>query len=243
MERLQKIIAQSGICSRRKAEELIVAGKVYVDGVQITTLGYKASLSSEIVVDGKKLEKEDLEYYVLYKPQGYISSTSDEVNRKVVTDLIETNKRIYPIGRLDYDTTGVLLLTNDGDFHLALSHPKFHVEKEYFVKCKGLIRKEESKLLESGVNIGDGVTAPAKVLSVEYTKERKNSFVSIVINEGKYHQVKRMFEAIGHEVVKLKRVRFGNITLEGLNIGDSRRLKPHEIKTLWNLANNGQNKK
>ena len=239
MERLQKIIAKSGVASRRKAEELIEAGKVKVNGKVVTVLGSKAAFSDDIVVDGKKLKLENKVYYVLYKPEGYVSTTNDEFNRLTVRDLIPVQERIYPIGRLDYDTSGVLLLTNDGEFSNALTHPKFKLEKEYSVKISGLLRKETSKLIGRGVDLGDFKSQPAKIFNVKYDDNKEFTTLSIIITEGKYHQVKRTFEKFGHTVKKLKRERFGTITLKGMNRGDYRVLKVHEIKKLWNLSVNG----
>ena len=151
MERLQKAIAKAGLASRRKAEELILQGKVKVDGVVITQVGTIVESHQTIEVEGKVLKTEELVYYVINKPTGYLSTTSDEHKRRTVVDLIPSKERIFPIGRLDYDTSGALLLTNDGDFMNALIHPKFKVEKEYAVKVKGLLRKEESAILRKGV--------------------------------------------------------------------------------------------
>ncbi len=238
MERLQKILQRAGVASRRKAEEMILEGRVQVNGEIVTALGTKASFSDEIIVDGKKLKVEDKVYYVLYKPEGYVSTTKDEFNRLTVSDLIPVKERVFPIGRLDYDTSGVLLFTNDGDFANALMHPTGVVEKEYSVKISGLFRKESSKLLERGVDLGDFHTQPAKIFNVEYDKQKQNTILSIVITEGKYHQVKRMFDMVGHKVLKLKRERYGCVTLKGMNKGDYRPLKIHEVKKLWNLSIN-----
>jgi 23S rRNA pseudouridine2605 synthase len=239
MERLQKLIAQAGIASRRAAEQLIVEGRVKVNGQVVRELGTVAQTSDLIEVDGSPIKFETNVYYVLNKPAGVLSTTSDDKSRRTVVELIRETNRIYPIGRLDYDTTGVLLLTNDGEFANALIHPRFKVEKEYDVKAQGLIRREESAMLTKGIRLEDFQSQPAKVLRVEYDEKKENSHVSIVITEGKYHQIKRMFEAIGHPVLKLRRARFGNITCDGLKQGEYRLLKPHEIKTLWNLAKHG----
>ena len=151
MERIQKIIAQSGYCSRRKAEELIVQGAVSVNGVVVKELGTKVSSSDVITVNGTTIEKEEYVYYLLYKPEGYVSTTDDEKNRKTVVDLVPNDKRIYPVGRLDYDTSGVLLLTNDGVFTNLMTSPKHKVEKEYVVKMKGFLRREESRTIARGI--------------------------------------------------------------------------------------------
>lgn len=240
MERLQKIIQKAGIASRRKAEDMIVDGRVSVNGQVVTELGSKASFSDDIRVDGKRIVREEKVYFVLYKPEGYISTTDDQFDRPAVVDLIPVKEQIYPIGRLDYDTSGLILLTNDGDFTNHMIHPKYKIEKEYYVRIKGLLRKESSIKLARGL-IYDGIKAmPAKVYDVQYDDKKESTFLNIVITEGKNHQVKKMFESLGHEVTKLKRVRFGSIDLQGLNKGEFRILKPHEIKTLYNLAKNGR---
>jgi len=240
MQRLQKVIQQSGYCSRRKAEELIASGKVLVNGEIVSTLGVQVETTDEIVVEGVKLQKEEPVYFVLNKPIGYVSTTKDDLNRRTIMDLIPVKERIFPIGRLDYDTTGVILLTNDGDFMNALIHPRFKVEKEYHVKVEGLLRKEETLRFARGLDLGDFKTMPAKIFDVRYDDKKLFSSCKVIITEGKYHQIKRMFEAIGHPVVKLKRYRFGAVTIEGLKEGDYRVLKVHEIKQLWNLSRNGK---
>ncbi len=236
MERLQKVIAASGYTSRRKAETLILEGKVKVNGVIVKELGTKVSKKDIVIINGKAITKEEKEYYILYKPAGYVSTTSDEHDRPKVLDLIKTDKRIYPVGRLDYDTSGVLLLTNDGDFTNMMTSPKHHVDKEYRVKVKGFLRKEESLKLARGITIEGYKTKKAIIKDVEYNKENETSRVTIIIKEGKYHQVKKMFEAVNHPVLKLKRVRFGVMNLDGLKTGEYRRIKPYEIKQLKELT-------
>lgn len=240
MERLQKVIANSGYCSRRKAEEFISQGKVKVNGEIIKELGTKVNKKDLITVNGKTITAQDKVYYVLFKPEGYVSTTSDEKDRSTVLDLVPNDKRIYPVGRLDYDTSGVLLLTNDGEFTNLMTSPKHKVEKEYRVKMKGFLRKEESLRLSRGIEIDGYKTKRAIVKNVEYNKKNETSHATIIIKEGKYHQVKKMFEAVGHPVLKLKRDRFGVVTLDGLKKGEFRRLKPHEIKQLKNLANDNK---
>lgn len=237
MERLQKVIASSGYCSRRKAEELIKKGVVFVNGVRVTELGTKVETNDEIVVNGHSLTMENKEYYLLYKPSGVITTTSDDKNRKTVVDLINTDKRIYPVGRLDYDTTGALLLTNDGDFANILMHPSNQIEKVYLVKTPGILTKEELHALRSGVIIDGFKTSPAKVRIKQYNKSSNLSLVEITIHEGKNHQVKKMFEAVNHEVVKLKRERIGFFDLSGLKIGEYRRLTIKEVKKVYALKN------
>lgn len=244
MERLQKVIAHAGICSRRKAEELIVNGQVTVNGQVVKELGTKVSRKDEIMVNGSQIQREDRVYYLLNKPESTITATEDNKGRKTVIDCFgrEVEERIYPIGRLDYDTTGVLLLTNDGDFVNFLLRPEHHVEKEYRVKVKGLVRKPLLRKIESGVVIEGGYkTKKSRVESSTYNKKTDSTYVNLVITEGKYHQVKLMFEAIGHKVTKLKRVRFGNIVLDGLPKGAYRELKPHELKVLKHLATSKNN--
>lgn len=232
MERLQKVIARSGIASRRKAEELITAGKVKVNNKIVTELGTKVGPKDIVMVNGKAITFEEYVYYVLYKPEGFVSTTNDEHDRKTVVDLIKDPRRIYPVGRLDYDTSGVLLLSNDGGFTNKMTSPKHHVEKEYEVKMQGFLRKEESLKLARGIKIDNYVTRKAIIKNVSYTKKNETTKATIIITEGKYHQVKKMFEAVGHPVIKLKRVRFGCVNLEGLRKGEYRYLKPHELKQL-----------
>ena len=232
MERLQKVIARSGIASRRKAEELIVQGKVKVNSKVVKELGTKVDSSDLVEVNGKAISKEEFVYFVLYKPSGYVSTTSDEHDRRTVLDLVQKKERIYPVGRLDYDTSGVLLLTNDGTFTNLMTSPKHETEKEYRVKVKGFLRKEESAKLARGIVIDNYKTKRAIIKDVTYNKKNETSQATIIITEGKYHQVKKMFEAVGHPVLKLKRTRFGVVTLEGLKTGEHRRLKPYELKQL-----------
>lgn len=237
MERLQKIIANSGYCSRRKAEELILAGKVIVNGEVVKELGTKASEKDEILVNGNKIFSEEKEYYLLNKPRGVVTTTSDDKNRKTVVDFIDTDKRIYPVGRLDYDTTGVLILTNDGEFANMIMHPKSEIDKVYIAKVEGIVNGEAVHKLEDGVNL-DGVTVKASRVKVRKIDNKANhSMVEITIHEGKNHQVKRMFEAVGYRVDKLKRERIAFLTTEGLGSGEYRKLNNKEVSKLYVLAN------
>ncbi|MDI9517697.1 MAG: pseudouridine synthase [Erysipelotrichaceae bacterium] len=237
MERLQKIIAQAGIASRRKAEELILEGKVKVDGEIITELGFKAKKNAVIEVNGKIIEKEDKVYFVLNKPKRYLSSVSDHRDRKTVVDLIDTDKRIFPVGRLDYDTTGLIILTNDGEFANEIIHPRYSIEKEYDVTIRGILRKDEIRQLEEGIYLDNKKTLPARVVIVNVDRKRKITDLQLTIREGRNHQVKKMMKYFGHRVTKLNRRRLGIVTLKGLQIGEYRRLKPFEIKQLKSLAN------
>ncbi|WP_099351740.1 23S rRNA pseudouridine(2605) synthase RluB [Fredinandcohnia onubensis] len=243
MERLQKVIAHAGVASRRKAEELIVAGHVKVNGKVVKELGIKVSSNDKIEVSGIPLEREEPVYFLFYKPRSVISSVSDDKGRKVVTDFFpETKERIYPVGRLDYDTSGLLLLTNDGEFANLLMHPKYEIEKVYVAKLKGIPPKEKLRQLERGIKLEDGKTAPARVKLISMDKRKQTSIVEISIHEGRNRQVKRMFEAIGHQVIKLKREKFGFLTLSGLSTGEFRELLPHEVKQLRALASTKNNR-
>lgn len=237
MERLQKVMAQAGIASRRKSEELIKEGKVKVNGKIVKELGVKVSSSDQVEVNEIPIERETPVYFLLYKPRGVISSVKDEKGRKVVTDFFpELRERIYPVGRLDYDTSGVLLLTNDGEFANLLMHPKSEIEKVYVAKIKGIPLRESLKKLEKGIKLEDGKTAPAKVKMLSLDKKKQTSIIEIIIHEGRNRQVRRMFEAIGHDVMKLKRERYGSLTLNGLSAGEAKELTPHEVKQLRTLA-------
>ena len=236
MERLQKVIAQAGVASRRKAEELITEGKVKVNGKVVTELGTKVSEKDQIEVENNLIEKETKEYYLLNKPRGVVTTTQDDKNRKTVVDLIPTNARIYPVGRLDYDTTGALLLTNDGDFANILMHPKHEVAKIYVAKVKGLIKGEQINKLKDGVEIEPGVVVKGERVKLKKTDTKTNtSMVQITITEGKNHQVKKMFEAVGFEVVKLKREKIAFFDLKDLQSGEYRKLTPKEVSKVFSL--------
>ena len=237
MERLQKVIASSGYCSRRKAEELITAGKVEVNGKKIVELGTKVNYDDDIVVEGSALSlKEDKVYYLLNKPRGIISTSKDDKKRKTVVDIINTNKRIYPVGRLDYDTTGVLLLTNDGELTNLLVHPKNNIEKVYIAKIEGIPSKEDIIKLTKGVIIDDRKTAPAKAKIKKIDKNNNTSIIELTIHEGRNHQVKKMFEAIGYSVIKLKRERFAFLDVNDLKSGEYRELTIKEVKCLYSIV-------
>ena len=236
MERLQKVIANSGICSRRKAEELILAGKVIVNGEVVKELGVKVDGKDEIVVDGKLLEKEEKVYYLLNKPRGVVTTTSDDKGRKTVVDLIDTNYRIYPIGRLDYDTTGVLLLTNDGEFANLLMHPKNEIDKVYLAKVEGIATVNEVRKLENGVVIDNVKVSSSRVKIKKINREKEETFIEITIHEGKNHQVKKMLEQVGLPVIKLNREQFSFLTVGNLKSGEYRKLNNKEVHQLYNEA-------
>ncbi|WP_096201020.1 pseudouridine synthase [Bacillus sp. FJAT-45350] len=237
MERLQKVISQAGITSRRKAEDLIVEGKVKVNGQVVRELGVKVTPNKDKVeVNGVPIDREEPVYFLLYKPTGVISSVNDDKGRTVVTDFLEVEQRVYPVGRLDYDTSGVILLTNDGEFANILMHPKHKVHKVYIAKVEGIPLREELKKLQYGIHLEDGKTAPANVKVLSVDKKKNTSIVQLTIHEGRNRQVRRMFEAIGHPVQKLKREQFAFLTAKGLNPGDVRKLTPFEVKQLRELA-------
>ena len=237
MERVSKIISNSGYISRRGAEELIKEGKVLVDGI-VATIGQKASNEAIITIDGKILEKNNgnYEYYILNKPRGVISTSSDEKGRKTVVDLIDTKTRIYPVGRLDYDTTGAIILTNDGELTNKLIHPKNNIDKIYLAKVKGIITGTDIHKLENGVKIDNYKTSPAKVKLKSFDKKTNTSMVTLTIHEGHNHQVKKMFEAIGFDVIKLTRLSFAGIDVKTLKSGEYRKLSIKEVQKLYSLV-------
>ena len=242
MERLQKVIAYAGVASRRKAEQLITEGKVKVNGTVVRELGTKVSNSDTIEVEGVKLEKENKVYFLLYKPKGYISAVTDDKGRKTVVDIFKKHvpERIFPVGRLDYDTTGLLLLTNDGEFSYQLTHPKFKIDKTYVARVKGVPTIEGLKKLQRGIKLEDGKTAPAKVSMTSFDEKSGKAICEITIHEGRNRQVRRMFEAIGTPVVKLKREQFAFLTLGNLKPGEYRQLTKQEVKWLRVLAETGK---
>lgn len=227
MERINKYIASCGICSRRKADELISQGRVEVNGQVVNDMGHKVGVDDIIKVDGKIIQKEEEKIYIaLNKPKGYVTTNSDQFNRKNVIDLIDEDVRVYPTGRLDMYTEGLLLLTNDGDFANAVMHPKNKIEKTYIITTDTVITKEQIEHLKNGVNIGDYITRPAKVKSIAKDK------LEIIISEGKNRQVRRMCEAVGINLLNLKRVKIGNIELGNIQTGKYRYLTEDEKKNM-----------
>lgn len=237
-KRLQKAIADKGYTSRRKAESLILEGHVKVNNKVVTELGTKVNDNDEIKIDDVVLANEQKVYILLNKPRGYVSTTSDDKGRKTITDLIDTDIRIYPVGRLDYDTTGIILLTNDGELTNLLTHPKNEIDKVYIAKVKGVLIPPKMKLLREGVVIDGIKTAPAKVRIKKYDHKTNTSIVELTIHEGRNHQVKKMFEQVGMEVLKLKREQIAFLNLDGLASKEYRTLTKKEVGQLYNLAQN-----
>ena len=236
MERISKVIANSGYISRRGADALIEEGRVLVNGEK-ATLGQKVDGNDIITIDGKIIEKNNgnYEYYILNKPRGVISTSSDEKGRKTIVDLIDTKTRIYPVGRLDYDTTGAIILTNDGELTNKLIHPKNKVDKVYLAKVKGIMVVSDIKKLEKGVKIDNYTTSPAKVKLKSFDKKSNTSLVLVTIHEGHNHQVKKMFETVGYDVVKLTRLSFAGIDVKSLKSGEYRKLSVKEVQKLYSL--------
>ncbi|EOI00508.1 pseudouridine synthase [Enterococcus moraviensis ATCC BAA-383] len=237
MERLQKVIAHAGIASRRKAEEYIVNGRVKVNGKIIRELGTQVGKNDKVEVDDVPIYKEEYGYYLFYKPKGVISAVSDDKGRKVVTDFFSHIKeRIYPVGRLDYDTSGLLLLTNDGEFSQKLTHPSHEIDKVYVAKVKGLAKKHDLLPLTKGMRIEGYKTAPAAFEIISVDLKTNTSIVELTIHEGRNHQVKKMLQAVGYPVQKLKREKYGDLTLKGLRPGEYRNLNKKEISVLMNQS-------
>lgn len=240
MERLQKVMAEAGVASRRASEKLIAAGHVAVNGKIVTQQGVKVTKADQVTVDGVPIKHELLKYYLLNKPRGVISSAHDEKGRRTVVDILKEDgieERIYPVGRLDYDTTGILLLTNDGDLANKLMHPKFEVQKTYVAKVKGVITNAEMKQLRLGVMVDGRKTKEARVKLLEVADNHQSSRVRLTIHEGRYHQVKRMLKAVNHPVMKLHRETYDSLNLAGLPSGGQwRELRPNEVKKLKKLV-------
>lgn len=239
MERLQKVMAQAGVASRRASEKLITTGHVTVNGETIRELGTKVTNKDHIEVDGVPLEREKLAYYMLNKPRRVISSAHDDKGRRTVVDLLDAEDitvRLYPVGRLDYDTTGLLIMTNDGNLAQGLMHPKFEVDKVYIAKIKGSLSNDDQQQLRLGVKIDGRKAKPAKVKVTSTDDQKHTSIVKLTIHEGRYHQVKKMLAAVGHPVMKLHRESYGPLTLGKLQPGEWRELRPQEVEALKAVA-------
>ena len=230
--RLQKYLAQCGVSSRRGAEQIIQEGRVTINGTVVTEMGIKVKKGDKVTVDGQLVKQEKSKYYILLnKPSGVLSSVKDDRGRDCVVDLIEgIDARLYPVGRLDYDTTGLLLLTNDGDFMQRVTHPSFEIWKTYQAVVKGVPTETDVKRFAEGIMLDDGKTLPAVLDVVGY--KGSNAIVEVSIREGRNRQVRRMLERIGHPVNSLKRISFGSLELGDLKPGKWRHVKPEEIARL-----------
>lgn len=237
MERLQKVMAHAGVASRRASEKMIKEGRVKVNGAVVKEMGINVKKTDLIEVDSVPIVQEQKYYFLLNKPRGVISSADDPKGRKTVVDLLSgVEQRIYPVGRLDYDTTGVIILTNDGELTNQLTHPKFGVEKTYIAKVTGLIDKKAVIRLEKGVVIDGYKTRPAKARIIDVDSKKNTSLVELTIHEGKNHQVKKMLKSVGFPVEKLNRDKYGFLTAEGLQSGEWRELKQFEVNKLKQLV-------
>ena len=230
--RLNKFLSSAGVASRRKSDDIIKDGRVSINGQIISELGIEVNPKKDkILLDGKEIVlPSNFVYYKFNKPKGCVCSAKDEKGRKTIYDVINSSERLFSIGRLDYDTEGLLLLTNDGDFANKIAHPSFHIEKEYRVTVEGEVLESEMAVMRKGVVI-DGQRMPsAKIKWLSY--EKGFTKLSIIIDEGQNRQIRRMFEAIGKSIKLLKRVRIGNVNLGGLKRGEIKELKPYEIASL-----------
>ena len=237
-ERLQKVIAHAGIASRREAESLIVQGQVAVNGTIVTKLGTKVDPARDIItVNGSVINTSPEKLYVmLNKPAGYVSTVKDPEKRPIVMDLLDrVGSRVYPVGRLDYDAEGLLLLTNDGELAHKLQHPRYRISRTYEVKVKGSPPNGKLSLLRKGIQLEDGMTLPAKAAFLK--KTLNNTWITVTLFEGRNRQVKRMCAAIDHPVMKIKRIRFGSLYLSSLALGRYRKLTKDEVKSLYSLVN------
>ena len=236
-ERLQKYMAECGVASRRKCEEIILSGRVKVNGEVIDKLGVKIDSRTDIVeVDEKIIKKEETKVYImLNKPEGYICSVKDEKGRSTILDIVDCKERIYPIGRLDYDSSGLILLTNDGEIYNKIIHPRKEIIKNYVVKVKNDFTNEDKDAFERGIDIGGYVTAPAIVKIINFDKKNNISTLEIGIHEGKNRQIRRMCSALNHEVISLKRISIGELKLAYLKKGEYRDLTEDEIKYIKQL--------
>lgn len=234
-ERLQKYMARCGVASRRKCESLITSGKVSVNGQIVDSLGSKVNSSvDEVLVNGKVIKLEEKKIYImLNKPEGYVTTNSDERGRKTILDLVKVQERIYPIGRLDYDSSGLLLLTNDGDIYNKIIHPRVKLNKKYIVKVKGIFTSEEIERFEKGIDIGGYITADAKINIIKKFKD--SCEVCVIIHEGKNRQIRKMCSKLSHDVISLKRVEIGKLKLGNLEKGKWRELKSHELNYIDSL--------
>lgn len=242
MERLQKFMASSGVASRRKCEELILAGRVTVNGQPVRELGITIDTSrDEVRLDGDLIMREAKAYLILNKPRGYITSVGDPHQRRTVMELVsDIEGRLFPVGRLDKDTSGLLFFTNDGDLANLMMHPRYELVKTYQARVRGLIRPDSLQRLREGIQLDDGMTAPAQVKLLEHRDSDRTSLVEVKIHEGKNRQVRRMLAAVSHRVIDLERTEVGPLNLEGLDLGAYRYLETEEVKGLYEAINIGK---
>ncbi len=236
MIRLQKRLAEAGVASRRGAVEIIEAGRVKVNNVVVKQPGFSVKKEDQVTVDDKLIEKEEHVYYLLNKPTGYVTTVKDDLKRRTVMSLfdeVDKSQRIFPVGRLDYDTAGLLLFTNDGDLAYYLTRPEYEVPKTYLARVDGMLTKAAIKTLKEGIKIDNYVTKPAKVKAAEYDTKNNSTLVEIIIAEGKNQQVRKMMEMVGYPVKNLTRVGYSFLTLDGVERGSYRALKIHEVKKLY----------
>lgn len=234
--RLNRYIASSGICSRRAADKLIEEGQVSINGEVITELGIQVLPDDEVRVNGDLIKPVTKETFLFYKPHAVVTTMSDQFGRRSVADFLPPNsKGVKPAGRLDYDTDGLLIMTSDGDIAARLTHPRYKVDKEYETTIRGIPESRQIKRLEKGMVIDGVKTSPAKVLILKQSEKKGETRIRITIHEGRNRQVRKMFDAIGHKVLKLRRTRIGFLTLTGLEPGQMRRLSANELKSLHKL--------
>ena len=242
MQRLQKVLAAAGVASRRKAEEYIAEGRVTVNGEVITQMGYQVSPHDEILVDGEPIKREEKVYSLLNKPKHTLSAASDDRGRKTVVDCLEdVDARVFPVGRLDYDTTGLLLLTNDGEFANKMMHPSSHLPKTYEVTVEGVITEKMVKMMERGIMLDDGKTLPAEVFVLQQSVKKNRTVLEITIFEGRNRQVRRMMEYFHCEVKSLNRICYGFLDLGNLQRGQYRKLRMYEVRKLMEMADDQAN--
>jgi 23S rRNA pseudouridine2605 synthase len=235
MDRLNKVLAAAGFGSRRQCEKLIVAGRVAVDGVPVTELGTRIGPEEKVAVDGKEVKRQRLVYWLVNKPKGYLSTNKDPGGRPRVIDLVpEADERIYTVGRLDEDSEGLVLLTNDGELALRLTHPRYGIEKTYHVQVAGKPTQELFEKLRQGVFLAEGKARAKRVKRLGFKGE--SALLEVVLAEGKNREIRRIFAKLGHKVMKLRRVAIGPISVQGLKLGKSRRLHSDELRALRRSA-------
>ncbi len=233
--RLDKYLANIGVCSRRNVEAFLKNKIVSLNGQRVNEPGIRINLDRDrIRIDGKEIKQPQLVYFLLNKPKGYVSTTGDSHAKKIVTDLIKTTERIYPVGRLDKDTTGLLILTNDGELTNKLTHPSYHIDKTYKLTIQGNVKEQQIKSLQNGVKLEDGMTSPSDIKLVEQTNNK--TILEMTIHEGRNRQIRRMCKAVSINLLELERIAIGNLKDNTLPIGKFRELTKNEIETLYKFS-------